>query len=516
MTNNRISRKAPLIKVFLIAGAFLVFMPRMEAQYNFDENCRQTYQAVLSLQFAEAHRLIEMEKKADPANLLPVYLENYIDFLTLFIGEDHKVYNLLKAKKSLRINLLEKGRQDSPYYNFCLAEVHIQWAFARLKFGDYTAAAFEIRKAHALFSANEARYPTFTLNKIGLGVVHVIVGIIPDNYKWVSDLMGVDGSIEKGLNEIRLVAEYTGPDKLVLLYKPEATFYLAFLAANLQKNKKEALPVLQLFDNQKNDDRSLKSPLLIFAKATILMKNGRNDEALGQLQSRSSLTRRYPFFYLDYLEGMARLNKLDFTADIYFEKFIENFKGQNYIRSAWQKLAWIAMLRGDTMKFDQTMKLVQAKGASVVDEDKQALNEAVKGVRPNIVLLRARLLFDGGYYSLALDELLDKSIRSVIQSKRDLVEYNYRMGRIYHETGNLLKAVDYYRQTIRHGRTEPLYYAAGAAYQMGLLFENSGAWAQADSAYRVCLSINTPEYKTSLGQKARAGLNRVKKMMPKT
>jgi len=213
---------------------------------------------------------------------------------------------------------------------------------------------------------------------------------------------------------------------------------------------------------------------------------------------------------------MARLNKLDYTAELYFEKFIENFKGQNYIRSAWQKLAWIALLRGDTVKFDQTMRLVQTKGASVVDEDKQALNEAVKGIRPNVFLLRARLLFDGGYYSLALDELLDKSIRSVIQSKRDLVEYSYRMGRIYHETGNLPKAVDYYRQTIQRGRTEPLYYAAGAAYQMGLLYENSGDWAEADRAYHLCLSINTPEYKTSLGQKARAGLNRVRKMMPKT
>jgi hypothetical protein len=45
---------------------------------------------------------------------------------------------------------------------------------------------------------------------------------------------------------------------------------------------------------------------------------------------------------------------------------------------------------------------------------------------------------------------------------------------------------------------------------MGLLFENQGEDARADSAYRVCLSINPREYKTSLHQKAKAGLSRLK------
>ena len=508
--------RAPLIRAILMSGAFLVFMPQLFAQFNFDENCQHTYQTILSLQFTESHRLIEIEKKADPANLIPLYLENYVDFLTLFIGEDRKVYDLLKEKKSDRIKMLEKGRKDSPFYNFCLAEVHIQWALARLKFGDYTSAAFEIRKAHAILTANEAEYPSFIVNKIGLGIVHVIVGIIPENYKWVANLMGVDGSIDIGLTEIRKVAEYSGSDKITLLYKSEAAFYLAFLAANLQKNKKDALPVIQMIDNQTNDIPSLKSPLLIFAKATILMKNGHNDEALAQLQERKFLTQRYPFYYLDYLEGLSRLNKLDYSASVYFEQFTGSFKGQNYISSAFQKIAWIALLSGDTVKFHQTMKIMQTKGVSVVDEDKQALNESVKEIIPNVILLRARLLFDGGYYSRALNELLDKSIKTFIKSKRDLIEYNYRLGRIYHETGNFSKAVEYYRQTIQRGSAEPYYYAAGAAYQMGLLYENTGDWLKADSAYHVCLSINTPSYKTSLSQKAKAGLNRIKKMVPKT
>ena len=516
MTRNNLIGKAPMIRILLVAGAFLFFVPQSRAQFSFDENCQHVYQAVIALQFTEARRLIDAEKKTVPSNLLPVYLENYIDFLTLFIGEDRNLYEVLREKKSDRIDRLESGNRDSPWYNFCLAEVHLQWAFARIKFGDYSAAAFEIRKAHALFSANAERYPAFMINRIGLGVVHVVAGLIPENYRWVASLMGVDGSIETGLNEIRQVAEYTGSDNITLLYKPESMFFLAFMAANLQKNKKEALPVLRFLNSQENDMHLPASPLLIFAKATILMKNGQNDAALSTLRQRALLPPHFPFHYLDFLEGMARLNKLDYSAARYFEQFTVNFKGQNYIRSAWQKIAWISLLRGDTVKYHQTMDLVKSRGVSQVDEDRQALSEATRGVGPNVFLLRARLLSDGGYYSKALDELLGNSIKTLVRSKHDLVEYNYRLGRIYHESGNSAKALGYYRQTIQRGKTEPYYFAASAAYQMGMIFENNGDWSKADSAYRVCLSINTPEYKTSLGQKAKAGLNRVKKRVPKT
>ena len=151
-----------------------------------------------------------------------------------------------------------------------------------------------------------------------------------------------------------------------------------------------------------------------------------------------------------------------------------------------------------------------------MDEDKQAEHEARQGVPPNIVLLRARLLFDGGYYDMAINELLNNSVKIAVKSKRDLLEYTYRLGRIYHESGNLSKALENYRQTIIRGKTEPYYFAASAAYQMGLLYENKEAYAKADSAYHLCLTIKSPEYQTSLHQKAKAGLNRLKKAIPKT
>ena len=510
--------KAPLARFILVVGVFLLFVPRSQSQFqfNFDNNCRHAYDAILSLRFVEARALIALERKADPGNLIPCYLENYIDFLTMVIGEERKVYDNLKNNKNSRLNALEKGPKDSPFYNFCLGEVHLQWAFAQLKFGDYASAAWDIHKAHDLFSANETMYPSFVINKIGMGVVHVMVSLVPDNYRWVSNLIGLDGSMDAGMGEIREAAEYSGTDSIFRMYKPQSSFFLAFLTVNLQKNKRDALSLLELFKNRDPNDQLVKSPLLIYSRATILMKNGLNDEALAALRERLSLSQTFNFHYLDYLEGIALINKLDYNGSIYFESFIGGFRGQNYIRSAYQKLAWIAILQGDSFNYHRFMKMVLIEGASIVDEDKQAEYEAVKGTPPNIILLRARLLFDGGYYNLSIDELLNNSVKTTVTSKRDLIEYTYRLARNYHETGHFVKALENYRLTILRGKTEPYYFAAGAAYQMGLIYENDGAYMKADSAYRLCILIKPLEYKTSLHQKAKAGLNRLKLLQPKT
>ena len=63
MTRNTITGKAPMIRILLVAGAFLFFIPQSRAQFSFDENCQHVYQAVIALQFTEARRLIDTEKK---------------------------------------------------------------------------------------------------------------------------------------------------------------------------------------------------------------------------------------------------------------------------------------------------------------------------------------------------------------------------------------------------------------------------------------------------------------------
>ncbi|MCX6283526.1 MAG: tetratricopeptide repeat protein, partial [Bacteroidetes bacterium] len=181
---------------------------------------------------------------------------------------------------------------------------------------------------------------------------------------------------------------------------------------------------------------------------------------------------------------------------------------------AWQKVGWLQFIKGDTSGYRQAMTKVISAGSASGEEDKQALHEAQSKQLPNLIMLRARLLFDGGYYDKAAAELLNRSTKTFLFSKKDLVEYSYRLGRIYHESGNPVKALGYYRITIQRGKNEPWYFAAASALQMGFIYENNGEPAKADSAYHVCLECKPAEYKNSLSQKAKAGINRIRQNHP--
>ena len=497
-------------KSFLLCWVFLFSSISLFSQYNFSPGCQKAYQEIIELRFREARQLIAAERSSDAGNLIPFYLENYIDYLTLFISEEHAWYDMIKPGFMARLDALEKGLGSSPYRDFCLGESNLQWAFIQMKFGEYTQAAFRVRKANKYFTENEGLFPDFIPNSIGLGITHFLGGLIPDSYKKVAAIMGLSGSVSQGLAELKSVANYSGSNVIYNQFKPQALLYLAMASVNLGKDKSDALKVVDLFAKS---NVSL-SPLIIFARANILMKNGMNEKALEILKQRTYDGGSFPFYFLDFMEGNARLNSLDTSAMANYNYFLLHFRGEHYIKSAWQKIGWLQFIKGDTIGFREAMVKVKNTGSSNGEEDKQALREAESNQLPNLVMLRARLLFDGGYYDKAAAEFLNRPTKTFLFTRKDLVEYTYRLGRIYHESGNSDKAIGYYRLTIQRGKNEPWYFAASSALQMGIIYENRGDLRRADSAYRVCLACKPAEYKNSLSQKAKAGILRIRSDHP--
>ena len=506
--------KSPKRKTIILFSVFLFITFFARSQFVFDENCMHAYKALLSMRFEDAKQSLDLEKKVNPSNRIPVYLDNYLDFLTLFIDENPEQFKQLNRNEYIRLKFLEQANDNSPYYRFCIAQVRLQWAFVRLKFGEYIAAVTDIKKASNLLEANKALFPGFLLNYSGLAMIHTISGLVPDEYKWLSNLLGFEGSVEQGTSELWILAGYSGKDEIIKMYQPEILFYLTFITVNLKKDKSEALQILKLSEESADSGEYRKNPLMVFSMASILMKNRYNDKAIELLSAHPNTPDRFPIHYLDYMMGLAKLNRLDTDADIYFLSFLNSFHGLTYIKSAYQKLAWIYLLKGNRQKYYENIHRVIEEGTTVVDEDRAALTEARSKEIPNITLLRARFLFDGGYYDRAIHELLNRSLKEVITSKKELVEYTYRMGRIYHETANFPKATQYYNQTIKLGSGQTWYFAASAALQMGLINENEGNRIEAEKYYKLCLSMRYEEYKNSLSQKAKAGLKRVQQANP--
>ncbi len=504
-----LSRKHVFLFSALFFSPFFLF-----AQFDFNSNCREAYRSILSLHFIEAGKMLNAEKAAHPSNLIPVYLENYIDFFTVFIGEESSTFEKFRKEQELRSDILKKGNMESPWYRYCLGNMRIQFALCRMKFGEYKSAAFDISRAYSQLNENTQLHPDFPLQNSGLGLIHILAGIIPENYSWVLRVLGLDGNVQKGLDEISTMAGYTGSNETYQLFRIESLFYLAFLDATLGKDAKNALTILRKFEDQNYVFPGHTNPLLIFVRASILAKAGKCDEAILNLQEYHAEGEEFPFYYLDYLTGLNKLNRLDPDADLYFIRYLKNFRGRNYIKSCYQKLAWTFLLKGNISKYEEYIGKALTRGKLLIDNDMQANREARSGEQPNIILLKARLLSDGGYTDRAIHLLLDQSVKNIIRTQKDLLEYDYRLGRIYQESGNHNEALKYFGITILNGAGQSWYFAENAALQSGFIYEQDKDYSNASRCYRLCLSMKNTEYKNSLDQKARLGLKRIKSYLP--
>lgn len=470
--------------------------------FELSPNVKKAYRLTTDLKLSEARLLLGQVKREEPDNLMAYHIENYIDFFTIFIDEHKREFQSLVHNKDRRLELIEDGDQDSPYYLYTQAEIKLQWALSRMKFEEYFTALMEVRSAYKMLQRNKKRFPDFVANNKSLGVIHALVGTLPDNYQWgVKLLGGVEGSVKKGKEEIRSVLEYAKTHDF--LFEDETRAMYAWLLLHLENEDLAAWKILQ-----SSDLANRKSPLSVFVLANVAMHTGRNDEAIQLLKNRPKGQGYFDFPYLDYMLGLAKLYRLDNDADQYFNAFLNRFHGQNYIKEAYQKMAWLRLINGDLPGYKIQIAKSKTKGFAVIGGDAQALKEAETGLQPNGDLLKARLLFDGGYYEKAY-QLLKGLEGQDWKEQRFALEYPYRLGRVADAAGKQEEAIRYYQRTIDESKEATYYYACNAALQLGAIYEKQGAIEKAKTAYRQCLEMRPSSYRNSLHQKAKAWLNRL-------
>jgi len=481
-----------LLCVFISSSVF--------ASFQMNENMKKTYTHIINLEFDQANELLRSEQKDNPTNKIIILQENYIDFLTIIIGEDEAFFITAKDKKSDRINFLQAGDESSPYYLYAQAEVHLQWAFARLKFEEYLMAAFEIQKAYSLLEENQEIFPDFKLNKKGLGLLHTLVGAIPNQYQWALSLAGMEGSVASGLGELKALLQ----DEQMELYRNEILFLAAFLQMNLTNDEVAYKQLLADIGYGYSD-----SFLLNFAAARLTHALGKNDLTLNILENRPANQGKYPFYYLDYLEGMSFFYKLNFEKSKQcFNHFLSNFKGNNYIKSAYHKLALIAFLQGKTEKKLSYFEQVKSEGSSVIDEDKVALKDAKEKYTTHSRLLSTRLLYDGGYYQAALKEIQRFKILKEYSGFYD--EYWYRLARIQSKLDyDINEIIAHYQKAFDLGKASSNYFAPMSALQIAFIYEKKKEYANAKIYFEKCLSLSNFDYERGIRQKAKAGISRI-------
>ena len=490
--------------ITFLASLFLVALSAQERgmYFSLGEEEKEIYELIIQLRFETAKEKLLLLQNEEPQNLIRLFLENYIDCLSILISEDKASYERLKANKNLRLRLLQKGDKDDPLYYYTQAEIRLQWAAVKMKFGKHFSAFQEVNRANKLLIKNQKLFPDFVLNKKSLGLLHSLIGTVPDAYQWSIELMSsLEGSLTKGRKELEEMLEYARSSDDVLALEAKILYAYAMLYIYNEPEKAWEL-------GQELSENANKSPLLRFVIANLAMRTGRNDYAIKTLDNISDPAGTFTFHYLEFMRGMAKLRSLDPSADEHFESFVNNYKGKNFVKEAYQKLAWHQVIHGTNEGYFAFMKFVLSEGESEVGEDKKALNEAREAVVPHPEILKSRLLFDGGYFDRSAQEL-SKVNEDELKTYKNSIQFPYRKGRAYQALGKTKEALDFFKLTIEMGERASYYYACSAALQAGVISENEGNFELAKKYFEKSLNIRPDEYRNSLHQQAKSGLKRI-------
>jgi len=471
--------------------------------FSFNAPAVDLYQKIVSLRLVEARAGLDAYKRNEPDNLIPLFLENYYDFIVVFTNDNKAEFNRLVKNMEPRLAKIARGDPQSPYFLYTQAEIHLQWSLLHLRYSAYLSGMSDVKQAYALLEENQRKFPDFIANKKSLGIMHAMVGNVPDEFKWgIRALSGMKGTIQQGLKEMEEVLAFARQTPYV--FEEETQVAYAIVQMYFNNNHEIAWKTLKNSKLATNNN-----PLAAFAMGMIAMRTGQNDEAIRILSAAPAGGNYHPFYLPSYMLGLAKLRRLDSDAYQWLEQFLNQFKGENMQKEAYQKLAWFHLVNNDEPGYRNYMNYVKAKGASNNEADKSALLEANTGEIPDQRLLKARLLFDGGYYQRAYD-LLKNAAKSYQDQHRLHLEYLYRMGRITQNLQKKSEAIRFYQQTIDLGAKDPWYFACNAALQLGIIQESLNAYSEARAAFNRCLSLKTQEYSASLHSQAKAGLERMK------
>jgi tetratricopeptide (TPR) repeat protein len=303
---------------------------------------------------------------------------------------------------------------------------------------------------------------------------------------------------------MRKVRNYANSnDPMAKQFFNESAFVYTYLLYYFENKKEEALDYIVY---KKLD--LVNNHLHAFMAANLALNNKQAERSKAIVLNLNKSAEYLKLSVWDFQLGYTYLYRLETTEAIhYFNQYTSHFKGKFYLKDVYQKMSWAYYLQGNTKEANAHKQLAISKGSTFSDVDKKALKDAKSKTWPNTILLKARLLNDGGYHTDALKLFVGKSSNDFNQVEERL-EFVYRLARIYDDLGKKEEAIKNYLIAIRLGENRREYYAARAALQIGQIYEERGDKATAIAYYQKCINMEDHEYKDSLDQRAKSGIAR--------
>jgi tetratricopeptide (TPR) repeat protein len=484
-------------KAGIIACLFLLlsFSLRADNVWTFDPELKKIHQLVLNLQTEQAYKLLE---KINTNELHKMYVLSFCETLDVLVSEDEEKFQKIESSFRERLKYLGSRPTDAESL-FLQAELNLQRGFNFLNLGQEFNAVWAIRNAYNFTQECLKKYPDFIPIKKTSGVIEVMVGSVPDKFHFFMSLLGMKGSVVKGQKQL----EQLKASQSSLAIEANLLYYTIKGLINQQIDE-----ALKGYNQMLADSPDNK--LALFLAINMMMKNSQSEDALKLIHVLDATPGGLPMHYIDYLRGEILLQKGDYTNSIQaYQKFITNYKSQNFKKDAYYKISLAYYLQGKGDLARTNFEKAKVTGRDVVEPDHHADAQLKEGSFPNARIVRVRFYTDGGYYKEAKD-LFHTITPADLKSKKDEVEYYYRKARLAHKTADMSAAKIFYKQTIDMSSGEnQWYFAPNSALQLGYIAQASRDYPLARKYFQMALGYKRHEYKNSIDGKAKSALEQL-------
>ncbi|MFD2999108.1 tetratricopeptide repeat protein [Pontibacter toksunensis] len=452
---------------------------------------------MLKLQVDNGRIILKAELQKDPGNAAALIMANYADFLELCVQQDPERYVLLLRNQEQRLEIIESHKNRNAWDDYAAAEVRMHLAMSKLLFGNRLSAAWDFRKAYVQYADNARRWPSFVPNKKNLGVLQILLGSVPDQYTWFLNIIGLEGSVKRGMTNLTVAATTKNP------FQEEAQLLHALVLHLLEQEEPEQAVTRATSLARANPDNLL----FHFAAMHLLKKTKQSDAALYMYHNRPVGKEYLQFPFLHHMAADLYLFRGDYDTSIQKNQlFLKQHKGKHYLKATLFKLYLAYLLYDHTPQAKWHFNRIAETGIAETEEDKYAVRYVEDAEEPVLPLLRARLHADGGYYIKALQDLKQMKLTTALPLPVR-AEYFYRKGRIYHGLEDLQEAIAFYKKTIDVSGTSDLYFAPNASLQLGYIYLNANEPAKAKAYFKQALSYKGHPYKNSIDTKAKLALS---------
>lgn len=473
-------------RLFLFVALSLCGETALAMDLNWSPEQINAHQLIIRYRLADADALLSTL----PASPAKAYLLNLRDFVELVYNEDEAHFQQYTENLPVRKSWIEDLPDGSPERAFYLADMALQEALFKIKFGEYVSGLYLLLQANSQITEIQERDDQILAFLKPAGVINMLIGFTPQKYEWAVRLIGLKGDLETGEQQLTSLASSTSP------LSSEALILLGYFYAYPLRMPDEAVRCFSSVLVSQPDNL-----LATFMVATSLNKGHCGKAALEAMDAQSPNTwSQFPQAF--YLLGTLYLQKGSYELSREFlHQFVKTYAGKTFKKDATTKIALSYYLEGEIAAAEAWKQKALAVGSTSSEPDKNAAVILDEISEYPLHLLRARLLTDGGYWNEAGQQLA-ANVGSGSLGDRWICEYHYRRGRLCQLQQQQESALTSYAEALKLAENKDWYVGASSALQAGLIFKARGNDTAAVALLKKAKGFGDHPYKASIDMQA--------------